>query len=408
MMNAPQPKSQRRKHSEDTQLLNIFLPHDVIIQILSFLPVKHLMRLKCVCKSWKTLISDDSTFVKLHLKRSARKKQLVLFSMMCRHSSNFSITCLRQKNPSVALANKPHFQLNDDVYGFLFPVGSCNGLLCLYGKYLRGNYAEILFYIWNPATRKLSNKIVFLCKPGTGRWTFAFGYDNSTETYKIVAFHLMTNDVRVFCVGDNVWRNIQSFPVVPTYSVPSLYKHWHPSIEQGVYVCRTLNWLTIRNKFQNENQIDGKCITADQFVIISLDLSTETYRELLPPCGFDEVSCVQPILAVLRNSLCFCHDFHGTDFIIWRMKKFGVQESWTQFVKINYQNLHNLVPHYHRFQLFPVCLCENGNTLMLAWDENEKAILYNWRDITVKESRITREVDWSLAKDYLESLVSIS
>jgi F-box interacting protein len=289
------------------------------------------------------------------------------------------------------------------VYGFLFPVGSYNGLLCLYSPCLTNNNAKTLLYIWNPATKKLSNKIVFLAKP-RDEWTFAFGYVNLTKTYKIVAFNLMDNVVRVLSVGDNIWRNIQSFPVVPTYCVPSLYQHWHPSIKQGVYVRGTLNWLTIRNKFQ----ID---ITIDQFVIISLDLSTETYRQLLPPWGFDTVPSVQPTLAVLMHSLCFCHDFRGTDFVIWQMKKFGVQESWTQFLKINYQNLHNLVPLHRRIFLFPVCLCENGNTLILTWGLREKAILYNWRDITVKEPRISRsishEIEWHLAKDYVESLVSI-
>jgi hypothetical protein len=132
---------------------------------------------------------------------------------------------------------------------------------------------------------------------------------------------------------------------------------------------------------------------------------------LLPPWGFDIVPSVQPTLAVLKHSLCFCHDFRGTDFVIWQMKKFGVQESWTQFLKINYQNLHNLVPLHRRIFLFPVCLCENGNTLILTWGLREKAILYNWRDITVKEPRISRsisrEIEWHLAKDYVESLVSI-
>jgi len=39
------------------------------MEVLSFLSVKYLMHFKCVCKSWKTIISDP-TFVKLHLKIS--------------------------------------------------------------------------------------------------------------------------------------------------------------------------------------------------------------------------------------------------------------------------------------------------------------------------------------------------
>ncbi|XP_045822488.1 F-box/kelch-repeat protein At3g23880-like [Trifolium pratense] len=42
------------------------LPFDLIIEILSRLPVKQLLQLRCVCKSWKSLISDPK-FAKKHL-----------------------------------------------------------------------------------------------------------------------------------------------------------------------------------------------------------------------------------------------------------------------------------------------------------------------------------------------------
>jgi hypothetical protein len=45
---------------------------------------------------------------------------------------------------------------------------------------------------------------------------FAFGYDNLSETYKIVLSILdeaaNRTNVRVLSVGDNNWRAIQSFP----------------------------------------------------------------------------------------------------------------------------------------------------------------------------------------------------
>jgi hypothetical protein len=150
-----------------------------------------------------------------------------------------------------------------------------------------------------------------------------------------VVFHLKTNEVKVLSFGDNVRRNIECLPMVPNYRAPKFYEHI--GIKHGVYVCGTLNWLAIQNKFQYDYQIDWKLITINQFMIISLDLSTETYRQLMAPQGFDIVPCVQPTLAVLMDSLCFYHDLHGTGFIIWQMKEFGVEESWTQFLKISFQ-----------------------------------------------------------------------
>jgi hypothetical protein len=109
--------------------------------------------------------------------------------------------------------------------------------------------------------------------------------------------------VRVLSIGDNVWRNIQSFP--DTHLIIS---------NRGVYANGSLNWLTIPKRSEYEN---WKNVSICQYVIISLDLSTETHCPLLPPWGFDKVPLVWPQLVVLMDSLCFSHDFNGTDLIIW-------------------------------------------------------------------------------------------
>lgn len=47
------------------------------------------------------------------------------------------------------------------------------------------------------------------------------------------------------------------------------------------------------------------------------------------------------------------------------MKKYGADDSWTQFLKINYQHLqvdYDLAPS---FQLLPVLLFEDADTLLL-------------------------------------------
>jgi len=45
------------------------LPFDLVSEILCRLPVKLLLQLRCVCKSWNSLISD-SNFAKKHLRTS--------------------------------------------------------------------------------------------------------------------------------------------------------------------------------------------------------------------------------------------------------------------------------------------------------------------------------------------------
>ncbi|GAU26315.1 hypothetical protein TSUD_56130 [Trifolium subterraneum] len=50
---------------------NTDLPHELIILILQRLPVKSLIRFKCVCKSWFSLISSDTHFANSHFQLTA-------------------------------------------------------------------------------------------------------------------------------------------------------------------------------------------------------------------------------------------------------------------------------------------------------------------------------------------------
>nr|XP_011467380.1 PREDICTED: F-box/WD-40 repeat-containing protein 1 [Fragaria vesca subsp. vesca] len=50
------------------------LPFDIITEILSWLPVESLLRFKCVCKNWRSLLGDYK-FIAKHMAR-ARSHQL--------------------------------------------------------------------------------------------------------------------------------------------------------------------------------------------------------------------------------------------------------------------------------------------------------------------------------------------
>lgn len=62
----------------------------IVSDILSRLPVKSIVRFKCVCKHWRFLIEEDSYFIDLHLNRS--KISLILFfigSMVAKYTRIF-------------------------------------------------------------------------------------------------------------------------------------------------------------------------------------------------------------------------------------------------------------------------------------------------------------------------------
>jgi hypothetical protein len=144
---------------------------------------------------------------------------------------------------------------------------------------------------------------------------FTFGFGNSTDTYKVVALHMhrgdrtITTAVQVLCFGNNVWRNIQSFPVL-------LCNLYYPDTGNfgGVHLNCTLNWLAGSTIIENDDIVFRQ-------VIISLDLGTEAHTQLLPPpSALNGRNSLSNGVCVLMNSLCFYHDMiKGIDFVIWKM-----------------------------------------------------------------------------------------
>jgi F-box interacting protein len=362
---------------------------------LSFLTVKLLMRFRCVCKSWNALVSNPK-FIKIHQKKSERNKNLVLIEKEYSSSRMYKSLMVNYLPISglvghslITLAND-HILMEEEEDGF-FIVGSCNGLVCLVGY----SDLERWLYFYNPATRKLSKKLGTFTVTDKYRDMFGFGYDTSTDTHKVVNLCETSRDARIFSLGDNIWRSIPSFP-----DVRILYEYLGYA---RVYLSGTLNWLVIRKDIT----YDLKNSTGENFVIISLDLGTETYTQLLPPQGCGEKLLVDPTICVFMDCLCTCFSHaegnKGDQFVIWKMMKFGVEESWSQFLKISYQTLQRSCFNY---PLLPLCLSESGDTLILGVRRTGQKILYNWRTNMVVKSAITVGKRWFYFNHYFESLVS--
>ncbi|CAK8563500.1 unnamed protein product [Lathyrus sativus] len=381
------------------------LPDELMEEIFSRLSVKNLIQLKCVSKFFKTLISNPY-FVKIHLKKSARTPNLALMwqNNWKDDETNFvsqSVPRLLQ-NQFNSFHNDPSYLLSDFVR-IDRVVGSCNGLLCLIGSY--SSQDEWLCF-WNPAMRTKSENFRLLFSDLFFRrreFKFSFGYDILNETYKVVAFMVeielggnLKSVVKVFSSGDNSWRDIQCLPVIPLY--------WFDVCNnKDVYLNGTINWLAYCNH-QDFNLVG----VIENYVILSLDLSTESYTQMTLPPGFDKGPHVRANIVVLMNFLCFCRDLERKHFVIWQMKEFGVQESWVQLFKISYQNFYSTTSdlfHTPLADLLPIHLCENGYTLILTNHHKEPAFICDCRDDTVERIRTIEMMGWFWAKDHIESLV---
>ena len=311
------------------------------------------------------------------------------------------IRCLIE-NPSFTITSNDCYHLKDCYW----VVGSCNGLVCLLGNHIGDEFSDFWLRFWNPATMLSSEKLAaFRVERGNrlGSPSFAFGYDNLNDTYKVVAYCLDTEavedsqktQVKVCSLGDNCWRNIESFPVVP------IAVH-RVGDKDGVFVSGTLNWLAISNF---PAVYDWSDITIDQLVIVSFDLGKERCTKLALPLGFDGIPNVEPNIGVLMDCLCFSHDYKRSHFVVWQMKEFGVEKSWTQLVNVSYHNL-RIQCLEDDFMLLPLFASKNDCVLIIGIDYELQAILYNWRDNRVQRTEMPKNICWAYAKYYVESLVS--
>ncbi|KAL5057278.1 hypothetical protein RYX36_028882 [Vicia faba] len=377
----------------------VFIPEELIAEILSLLSVKTISRFKCVNKLWNTLISDP-TFVDKHLKKSSQKQHLIVVWRDTRDliMVPFPLYDLHQ-NPSITRC------LNDDYY----TVGTCNGLICLYTKSLYKvsrsvEYMEYSIHLWNPSTRKKSEKLVsfsYFSYNLKKFFKFAFCYDDSKKTYKVVAYHIQSctkSEVKVFSLGGNVWRNIQSFPVVPLN-----WTYYETCPYNGVHLSNTINWLAI-NEYSYSSYQYRDITHVEQIVIISLDLSTETYKVLLMPQGLVEVPRIQPVVNVLMECLCFSHQVED-EFVLWQMKEYGIQESWSQLFKISYQ----ILPMDFKDERFRMaCIYKNGDMVIFVSDCHYDKVIYNLRDKKVETLIVNGCGYWfGHVNVYGESLVAV-
>jgi len=168
----------------------VTLPDELIDKVITSFDIKTLMLMKCVCKSWKTLISD-SDFVKRHLKKqSTQMTHLAFLTNNHEHLQECKVvpisSLIESTSNAITLAVPSHrFYYK----GAGRIVGSCNGLVCIQDSSFTAEYSEHTFSFWNFATRTKSEALVS-CRSNRSRTNnvcnFTFGYDNSTNTYKMV------------------------------------------------------------------------------------------------------------------------------------------------------------------------------------------------------------------------------
>ncbi|XP_058784567.1 F-box/kelch-repeat protein At3g23880-like [Vicia villosa] len=335
------------------------LPSDLIPEVLSRLPVKHLLQFRCVCKLWNSLIFDNK-FTRKHLKSTTRTfLQCVSYHTPSSHYilKSFSIQSIFA---DMATNITQHEFSSKDVFKHKIHdiVGSCDGILCL------ANYYKPLIVLCNPSIRKFKELSPF-DNPRVDsqlNMTCGFGYDHVSHNYKVIVVYNFTakgipeytTNVKVHTLGTNSWKNTRMFPSDTVFTEPS-----------GKYVSGTINWLVF---------LKGR--HSDPPFIVSFDLEKESYQKVfLPDLG--EIDVFDLTLGVLRDCLCLIHDDD-----VWFMREYGIKESWIKLFDLSYLQ-DSTKPSTLTKVLY---LFEDDNVLLeFIYFEKKKLILYNSKNGSFKK-----------------------
>ncbi|RHN59193.1 putative F-box domain, galactose oxidase/kelch, beta-propeller, F-box associated interaction [Medicago truncatula] len=210
---------------------SVYLPHHLIILILLRLPVKYLIRFKCVCKSWFSLISDphfaNSQF---QFTTATHTRRIIGLSSLSHEIRSIDVDAwLNDDLPSPNL----NFLLPKSYFPFEI-IGSCGGFLFLY------RFPDI--YLWNPSTgfkKQIPVSSFDSNKPHDN--LYGFGYDQSRDDYVLVVFSHVSSHLEVFSFPDNTWKEIDGTHIA--YVVD-------PSHRKGFLFNGSIHWLAWRQDLE--------------------------------------------------------------------------------------------------------------------------------------------------------------
>ncbi|KAL8544499.1 hypothetical protein ACS0TY_004895 [Phlomoides rotata] len=365
MESAISPQSREIKlHSGDE---TPYLVEEIIFnEILPKLPVKSLLKFRCVARSWCSVIGSKR-FIKAHLNNSIKSSNFDHHRILINSIVDLKLCSL----PSFDMPFTDLIPCNADVGDFKFEslclVGSCDGILCLLIEKKR-------FMLWNPTT-KMSNKLPnFVNEMKSVRiTTYGFGFDESSNDYKVFGLweYSHVSIGKVYSLRTNSWEVIEEMD--------------DSGNGAGVYASGKLHWCRV--------DLDDSCD------IVSFDLSSHVYGVVELPSY--PKSKFKHTLGLIGGCLSGNLIQPNRDLDIWVMKEYGMKESWEKVVCVPYTKdfVRCLTP-------IPIAINTNGEVLLTHWISS--FCIYNPKCGVYRFPRVDGCPLFVYLGFYIESLASVA
>ncbi|KAI3869299.1 hypothetical protein MKX03_010515 [Papaver bracteatum] len=320
------------------------LPWDILSDILIRLPLKSIVRFRCVNHSWYNHLKCPK-FLKA---RDDYAVEMGKFNLMF-HNQNDIYTFSYDTSLSTCERTSHIEYPTESDEKEIEVLGCCNGLVLLRHIDLMDDtsLSYVIIILWNPTT----NECKRLPNPPTGKQAkdrsyveYGFGYDEQIEDFKVV--HLTEAsygrwsrcEVYVYTLKSNSWSRVDSVEIDGL--------HYPRSCDMGRWpVNGCFHWIA---KLERSNFLHG-------FFLLRFEFETEDF-DAVPLPDFEENAMV--CLCVLGGSLCcFCY---GSEVLgLWELKDNGEEESWTKVFTIE------LREHFRKVSSFmPLQFLKNGKIVL--------------------------------------------
>uniref|UniRef100_A0A2N9FLX7 F-box domain-containing protein n=1 Tax=Fagus sylvatica TaxID=28930 RepID=A0A2N9FLX7_FAGSY len=316
-------------------VLSALIPDELIMDILSRLPVQSLVKFLCVNKSWRSLITDDPAFKALnfHLHSSdTNSNYLITIPNEFSSETRLCTVIFRNNNNNGEVSN---FVAKEIEIPFRTPTHfyrvlcSCNGVVCMSGCGIYTNIIDSL-YLWNPSVRNF--KMIGSCTPPGDTnimiTRHGIGVDHRDhDVFLLIIRIIFYYDVyegtyngekkpytEVYSLNTNSWSRIHESVVVPCLA----------SDQPTAFVNGAIHWKALS-------------FSSRRCVIMYFNTSERVFGEIrLPVNAFDSIvgnqwrpTVFKGLLAVIVISRVFPAS-RKKICDIWIMNEYGVVKSWTK------------------------------------------------------------------------------
>ncbi|KDP42189.1 hypothetical protein JCGZ_02919 [Jatropha curcas] len=337
------------------------LPPEIIVDIFLKLPVKPLLRFRCLSKSMCSTI-DDSDFIKAHLNRSIETnthKKLILFGHTKTStviSGIYAVDLSDGLKESVKLDNS----LN---HGRFSVIDCCSGLFLLLEPRIINSLNTVKLVLWNPFTKRYkrltdppveSSSMFKPLQQYSYRYfdSFGLGYDAARNDHKVVRIlYEKPKEVWIYSLRSDSWRKVEDWCQIALGVM-------------GMFVNGVMY-------FEGENLEN----------IVSFDFATEKFSIMPFPEGYEK-SCSH--LRVLEGRLCLCTLGRHRTLDIYVGDKHEDGLTWSKLIKIPDYQTHT----DHIRNLRPLCYSREGDKILLIEERDD----FVWYDLNKKTTESIQTV----------------